>query len=103
MPKGALNFGLKEIARAMYDNKLIQSVWSTDNPCNNGLESMVVFKKIRDAAQHEGKDIRQVPLLKDIVDYNELDCKVMCEILTFLRQEAQIVLASHIELITSDE
>jgi hypothetical protein len=92
VPKGALNFGLKEVARAMYDNKLIQSVWSTDNPCNNGLESMVIFKKIRDAAQHEGKDIRQVPLLKDIVDYNELDCKVMCEILTFLRQEA-----SHIE------
>jgi hypothetical protein len=94
VPKGALSFGLKEIAKAMYENKLIQSYWNTANPCNNGLESMVVFKKIRDNATTEGKDIRQVPLLKDILDYNELDCKVMCEILFFLRREAQIVLLS---------
>lgn len=94
VPKGALSFGLKEIAKAMYESKLIQSYWNTANPCNNGLESMVVFKKIRDNATAEGKDIRQVPLLKDILDYNELDCKVMCEILFFLRREAQIVLLS---------
>jgi len=90
VPKGALSFGLKEIARAMYNNRLIESYWNVQNPCNNGLESMVIFKHIRDQAQREGKDIRQVPLLKDIIDYNELDCKVMWEMLEFLRREYQI-------------
>jgi hypothetical protein len=92
IPKGALGFGLKEIANAMYRNKLIESVWSDSNACSNGLESMVIFKHIRDTAQNEGKDIRQVPLLKDIIDYNELDCKVMWEMLEFLRRDTQIII-----------
>jgi hypothetical protein len=92
IPKGALGFGLKEVARAMYQNKLIESLWNAENPCSNGLESMVIFKHIRDKAETEGKDIRQVPLMKDIIDYNELDCKVMWEILAFLRRDTQVIL-----------
>lgn len=92
IPKGALGFGLKEVARAMYQNKLIESYWNAENPCSNGLESMVIFKNIRNKATAEGKDIRQVPLLKDILNYNELDCKVMWEILEFLRRDTKIIL-----------
>ena len=44
--KGALNFGLKEVAYALYKNKLIQTYWDPANPCSNGLESMVIFKNL---------------------------------------------------------
>lgn len=73
--RGALNFSLKSIARAMYNNKLIETTW-----CNSldGLEVSCMAKKIY-------KDSLDFNELDSISLYNEVDCKVLWEILNFMR------------------
>ena len=80
--KGALNFSLKEISKAMYNLKLIQTTWQTDISCMNGLDtlywSLILYKT--------GRRIRKTnKYLNDIIKYNEIDCKVLYEIITYLR------------------
>lgn len=80
--KGALNFSLKEISKAMYNLKLIQTTWQTDISCMNGLDtlywSLIIYKT--------GRRIRKTnKYLNDIIKYNEIDCKVLYEIITYLR------------------
>jgi hypothetical protein len=80
--KGALNFSLKTIANAMYDNKLIKTCWDRNNPCSNGLNAMLMAYKLY---KHNNSVSGNEPVMKDIIHYNEIDCKVLWEILMFLR------------------
>jgi hypothetical protein len=75
---GALDFKLKNIAGAMHRNKLIKSHWNTTNPCANGLDAMLM-------AYNEYKGGRDTGIMKNIAQYNEIDCKVMWEIFKVLR------------------
>lgn len=72
--KGALNFGLKEIGHAMYNNKQINKIW-TDNDIN-GLNSMT---KTVDCYNNNNKDITP------IIEYNKMDCEILYEIVKYLR------------------
>ncbi len=83
---GSLTFGLKNIAKAMYRNKLIQSTWPEDNICKNGLDALVLAKDCHDNAVKKNIKMRRLPLMKDIVRYNEIDCRVLYEIVTYLRK-----------------
>jgi hypothetical protein len=80
--KGSLNFSLKNIAKSMYNNKMIESNWNSKNPCSNGLNAMLyafkLYEKLNVVTQNE-------PIMKDIIDYNNIDCKVLWEILYYLR------------------
>jgi hypothetical protein len=80
--KGSLNFSLKSIAKSMYKNNMIKSIWNTNNSCSNGLNAMLyafkLYEKLKVVSQEE-------PLMKDIIEYNNIDCKVLWEILTYLR------------------
>jgi hypothetical protein len=76
--KGAKKFGLKEIAKAMYNNGLIKSKW-TDN-LTSGLDAMISAAQLyRSCNTINNKD------LLDIIKYNEIDCKVIYEIVEYLR------------------
>ena len=77
---GSLDFKLKNIAKAMHKNKLIESSWDTDNPCANGLDAMYNAYNIYKNRQ----DINN-STMQNIAQYNEIDCKVMWEILKYLR------------------
>ena len=77
---GSLDFKLKNIAKAMRKNKLIESSWDTDNPCANGLDAMYHAYKI----YKDSQDINN-SMMSNIAQYNEIDCKVMWEILKYLR------------------
>jgi hypothetical protein len=77
--KGALNFSLKSIASAFYKNKLIKSCWETSS-CNNGLQAMFLAYNL-----YKNKDTVNENDMKDIIKYNVIDCKVMWEILSYLR------------------
>jgi hypothetical protein len=74
--KNATKYGLKNVANAMYNNKLIESKW--DTTCKSGEDAMTVFINNKD-------NISDIPDLKDIEKYNELDCKIMYEIILFFR------------------
>lgn len=79
---GSLDFKLKNVASAMHRNKLIQSHWDTSNPCANGLDAMYMAY-----IQYttNTKIDRDNNIIIDIAKYNEIDCKVMWEILRYLR------------------
>ncbi len=62
--KGAFSFGLKSIARAMRAHGLIETAWG------EGLA-----------------DLTESPVMQEIGRYNEVDCRVMAEILDYLRRE----------------
>ena len=81
--QGALGFGLKAIAKAMHSHGFIETDWP-DNQVD-GLGAMVGAWRCDARAQQHGISIREVPLMDDIARYNEVDCKVMMEIMRHLR------------------
>jgi hypothetical protein len=82
--KGALNFGLKSIAKALYGNELIDTIWDNENPCSNGLTAMVLAWKTYQ--RNALPDIHESPVIQDIITYNEMDCRVLWEIIKYLRE-----------------
>lgn len=78
--KGALSFSLKAVAKALYKQKKIKTCWTDNNPCQNGFYAMIL------AYQAYDKKKKNNPVFDDIVKYNEVDCKVLWEILTYLRE-----------------
>ncbi|MFC1610307.1 DEAD/DEAH box helicase [Myxococcota bacterium] len=83
--RGALAFGLKAIAKAMHGHGLIETNWG-DGP-TDGLGAMVgAWTAAREAAA-AGKKLSDIPLVKEIEAYNEVDCRVMMEIVRYLRTD----------------
>ena len=81
--QGVFKFGLKSIGKALYNHGLIKTNWD-DN--DNGLDVMIQFKEI---CKNNNK---QIPLkryieIKNIVDYNFVDCRVLYEIVELLREK----------------
>ena len=76
--KGALNYSLKTISKAMHANGLIQTLWNSESSCSNGLEVLYL------ANQYYFEGLKNYNF-SDIIYYNEIDCKVLCEILQYLR------------------
>ena len=80
---GALAFGLKTVANAMYGQNMICTNWS-DSPVD-GLGAMVGAWRCDEAARQQGVPMTELPLMAEIARYNEIDCKVMMEIVHYLR------------------
>ena len=84
--KGALNYSLKSIAKSMYMNGLINISWDTTSPCSNGLNAMLLAYNIYDKVRPSQTIDLDEPVMKDIIHYNEIDCRVLWEILSYLRK-----------------
>lgn len=80
--KGALNYSLKSIAKAMFKNEQIKTSWNENNPCGNGLNAMLYAYKLY---KHHDTVSGDEPIMKDIINYNMIDCKVLWEITRYLR------------------
>lgn len=78
---GALSFSLKSVARALYKHDLIETCWNDSNPCQNGFFAMILATR---AYKKPSKS--KSPIFDDIIKYNEIDCKVLWEILVYLRE-----------------
>lgn len=81
--KGALNYSLKSIARALFENKLINTIWDSTSQCANGLNAMLIANNIYSKNK---KVSNEIPLMKEIEKYNEIDCKCLWEIIRYLRK-----------------
>ncbi|CAN5345938.1 hypothetical protein BH11ARM1_BH11ARM1_00610 [soil metagenome] len=81
--KGALAFGLKHVAKAMHKNGMIATSWE-DGP-GDGLAAMVGAWSCDRMARENGGSMRDLPLMTSIEKYNEVDCRVMQEIIAYLR------------------
>ena len=81
--RGALGFGLKAVANALHSHGLIETDWA-DSPID-GLEAMVGAWRCDEEAKAKGVPMSQLPLMNEVARYNEVDCKVMMEIVRYLR------------------
>ncbi len=80
--KGALNFSLKTIANAMHKNGLINTCWDKNSSCNNGLQAMFLAYNLYKNNDYVDENNN---IMKEIIRYNIIDCQVMYEILSYLR------------------
>ena len=81
--RGAHGFGLKVVAKSMRALGLIETVWG-EGPAD-GLGAMVGAWWCAGEAERRGTSLIEVELMREIRDYNEVDCKVMMEIVRYLR------------------
>lgn len=80
--KNVFSYSLKHIAKAMYENKCITTTWPKSNSIQNGLEAMYEGLQLYlDCPE----DVR-LKKMEHIKIYNEVDCKVMWEIVSYLRK-----------------
>lgn len=81
--KGPMGFGLKTIARSFQQAGLIETAWE-DN-ITDGLGAMVGAWWCYDEASRTGKRVHDIELMQAIESYNEVDCRVMMEVIEYLR------------------
>jgi predicted RecB family nuclease len=82
--RGALGFGLKSLAQAMHGHGLITTQWGA-GPVD-GLGAMVGAWWSYDKALETRMRVQDIDLMQEIQRYNEVDCKVMMEIVCHLRR-----------------
>jgi len=98
--KGALNFSLKTIGKAMYKNNMIDVIWD-NNDCSNGTDAIVsayeIYKSSESIYNMDKKEINTeeniyltetndtIKKLNKLIHYNEIDCKIMWSILNYLQ------------------
>lgn len=75
--KGAFSYGLKTIVNVMKKHELIDTELESD--CKNGLDAMVLTWNY-----YTDKDDK---VMKDIIKYNEFDCKALYDIINYLRKK----------------
>jgi hypothetical protein len=78
---GALNYSLKTIAKALKKNNLIKSTWDETSACCTGLNAMILANNLYDS-----KASIDDPVMKEIIYYNEIDCKVLWEIHNLIKK-----------------
>ncbi len=81
--RGAMNFGLKTVAKAMREQGLIQTDWGDSQV--DGLGAMVGAWRCQEEARSKGVSMKRLPLMQEIAAYNEIDCKAMMDIIRYLR------------------
>jgi hypothetical protein len=85
---GAFNFGLKSIAKSMAAQGLPVTKWG-DGP-TDGLGAMVAAWRVDEAVVKTGGKLFDDPLMREVADYNRVDCQVMAEILQWLRERGTV-------------
>ncbi len=82
--KGAFGLGLKAIATALKSHGLIETDWG-DSPVD-GMGAMVAAWHCDAEAELEGGRLIDQSIMREVAEYNEVDCRVMWEILDYLRR-----------------
>lgn len=81
--RGSFNYGLKAIANALYNNKKIATKWL--DKTLDGMSAMLIAWDCERRCIDGGGDVLADNLeMMDIIKYNEVDCKVMWEIVKLL-------------------
>ena len=81
--RGMLNFSLKTVVKAFYDNCFIETSYN-ELDVNNGLYAMVQAYELYSTGKYS--NVVETKIMKSIIKYNEIDCKVLLEILQYLRK-----------------
>jgi len=82
--RGAFGFGLKAVARALHAHGFITTLW--EDSATDGLGAMVGAWSCHHEATRRGVSMADLDLMREIEAYNQVDCKAMYEVLSYLRQ-----------------
>ena len=80
---GARDLGLKTVAKALHARGLIETSWGDSKVDGQG--AMVGAWRCDAEARRKGIRLADTELMAEIQEYNEVDCRVMQEILDYLR------------------
>jgi hypothetical protein len=83
--KGAFSFSLKSIARSMRANGLIATDWG--DGLADGAGAMAGAWNAAVEAKRRGVALGDTDTMREVARYNEVDCRVMAEILEHLREQ----------------
>lgn len=83
---GCMSFGLKEVSAAMKKHGFIKSTWNKESDCIDGRSAMIAARSAHYQARDSGVSMKQIPIMNQIIQYNEVDVKVLYEIVTYLRK-----------------
>jgi len=89
--KGAFGFGLKDISKSMFKYGLIKNYYSTNDTNKNnhrvinGQGAMIAAWNCHKDALAKNVSMDELPLMKEIIKYNEMDCKLLYDIIEYLR------------------
>jgi len=101
---GCFKFGLKEIAGRLSDLGLIDSSWqNSGSSCLNGNIAMIMAQKAYQTSKQTGIPIFQSPTMKEIMEYNKIDCVVIHEIIDLVQKKAISEGLMEIENISDDK
>jgi hypothetical protein len=81
--KGLKNFGLKNVAKSLYQKGDIKTLWADD--IYDGLGANKLIK------ENLVENFREIKDLDKVIFYNEIDCKVLYEILEYLKDSVKII------------
>lgn len=82
--KGVFNYGLKNVARGLYDLGFIKTKW--EDSSLDGKSAILAAWRCNEYGKENGKKMGEYVEMKEIVKYNEIDCKVLFDILNFTRK-----------------
>src|SRR5439155_970894 len=82
--RGAFSFGLKAIARALRAHGLIATEWGEG--LADGAGAMAGAWSAAAESRARGRSLRESPVMREIAAYNQVDCRVMAEMLDHLRR-----------------
>lgn len=80
---GCFSFGLKYVANIMKQHNMIQTTWTSS--CTDGRTAMITAYQAHQNALTTHTTMQDSPLIHDLIIYNEVDVKVLHEILSYLR------------------
>ena len=82
--RGSMGFGLKSVARALHALGHIATDWGEG--LADGTGAMAGAWLAGAEARRTGGTLTNVALMREIDRYNEIDCRVMAEVLEYLRR-----------------
>lgn len=81
---GVTTYKLKDISNNLFNHGIIKANWKTSN-VTNGLNAMLDGCYYYKCVDNNNIDKKAIDTFTQIINYNEVDCKVMGEILIWLR------------------
>jgi putative phage-type endonuclease len=84
--RGAMNFGLKSVVGAFYDNGFIKTRWPQDSAITNGMNALIYAYQAHLDCVKNNTNMQDTEIIQEITQYNEVDVRVIWEILTYLRK-----------------
>ncbi len=85
--RGCLNYNLKNISASLYNLGYISTFWDKSNICTDGVNAMIQAYIAYQECQHRKVDIKSSFLMENIIEYNEIDCRVLMDILQSFREK----------------